>query len=332
MSNPLIKLSRTTLTAVGNRTSRAIGPRMGLVQISLAAALWGTTGVVVRRLHESAGLGPIAIGFYRLLVAALLLLILSGPRLRQVVGALRSHPWSLLLAGVGLGIYQVLYFISVAEVGVSVATVVSLGIAPVITAGIEAVAARRRPSLRTTGVVAAAVAGLVLVAVSSSGSVSAAAPRPVLGLLAAVGSGVSYALTTVVSRHAAQTVSPLVMTTTSTVIGAITLLPAALISGAGFAVTGTSITQLLYLGAATTVLAYALFYAGLRSTPSSVASVLTLIEPLTATVLAVILLAEPLPLLTIVGGVLLLGAIAVLYLAPAGGQAAEPLPEEILPR
>ena len=294
MSNPLIKLSRTTLTAVGNRTSRAIGPRMGLVQISVAAALWGTTGVVVRRLHESAGLGPIAIGFYRLLVAALLLLILSGPKLRQVVGALRSHPWSLLLAGVGLGIYQVLYFISVAEVGVSVATVVSLGIAPVITVGIESVAARRRPSLRTTGVVAAAVAGLVLVAVSSSGSVSAAAPRPVLGLLGRRRPGhASYALTTVVSRHAAQTVSPLVMTTTSTVIGAVTLLPAALISGAGFAVTGTSITQLLYLGAATTVLAYALFYAGLRTTPSSVASVLTLIEPLTATLLAVILLAEP---------------------------------------
>ena len=39
------------------------------------------------------------------------------------------------------------------------------------------------------------------------------------------------------------------------VIGAVTLLPAALISGAGFAVTGTSITQLLYLGAATTVYA-----------------------------------------------------------------------------
>ncbi len=161
---------------------------------------------------------------------------------------------------------------------------------------------------------------------------SAAAPRPVLGLFAAVGSGVSYALTTVVSRQAAQTVSPLVMTTTSTVIGAVTLLPAALISGAGFAVTGTSITQLLYLGAATTVLAYALFYAGLRSTPSSIASVLTLIEPLTATVLAVILLAEPLPPLTIVGGALLLGAIAVLYLVPPGRKSVDITADQVLPR
>src|ERR1700710_2345384 len=113
------------------------------------------------------------------------------------------------------------------------------------------------------------------------------------------------------------------MTTTSTVIGALTLLPVALLSGAGFEVSGTSLTQLLYLGAATTVLAYSLFYAGLRTTPSSVASVLTLIEPLTATVLAVSLPSEPLPLLTIAGGVLLLGAIAVLYLAPPGKNTAD---------
>lgn len=327
MLNPLVLLSATR-----RRTTTVIGHRMGLVQISTAAVLWGTTGVVVRRLHESAGLGPIAIGFYRLLSAALLLLILSGPKLVQAVRGLRTHPWSLVLAGVGLGVYQVLYFISVAEVGVGVSTVVSLGIAPCVTTAIEAVAARRLPTVRTTLVVLVAVAGLALVAISSSGAASIAAPRPGLGILAAVGSGVSYALTTIVSRRAAQGISPLVMTTTSSVIGAVTLLPLALISGAGFAVTGPAVGQLVYLGAATTVLAYALFYAGLRSTPSSVASVLTLIEPLTATILAVVLLSEPLPLLTVFGGILLLVSIAVLYLAPSGRGSADDAGETVLPR
>ena len=107
------------------------------------------------------------------------------------------------------------------------------------------------------------------------------------------------------------------MTTTSSVIGALTLLPVALATGMGFAVTGVAVGRIGYLGAATTVLAYALFYAGLRTTASSVASVLTLLEPLTATALAVLLLAEPLPALTIAGEMLLLGAICLLYLAPA---------------
>ena len=307
----------SALSAVRSRISTAIGRRMGLVQISIAAALWGTTGVVVRRLHESSQLGPVAIGFYRLLAAALLLLLLSGPKLAAAVRELRAHPWSLVFAGVGLGVYQVLYFISVADVGVGVSTVTSLGIAPVVVTGIESVAARRRPRVATVLVLAAGVAGLCLVMIASSGAATAAAPRPGLGLLAAVGSGLSYALTTMVGRRAAQCISPLVMTTTSSVIGALTLLPPALLSGAGFVVTGSAIGQLVYLGGATTVLAYGLFYAGLRSTVSSVASVLTLIEPLTATLLAVILLAEPLPALTVLGGVLLLGAICVLYLAPA---------------
>lgn len=303
-------------TVARRKLTTFIGPRAGLLQISAAAALWGTTGVVVRRLHESTGLGPIAIGCYRLVAAAALLLVLSGPKLAQAVRGLRTHPWSLLGAGAGLGIYQVLYFISVADVGVGVSTVVSLGIAPVLTTVIEVVRARSRPGARTVVVVLAAVAGLALVAAAAAGSTTAAAPRPGIGLLAAIGSGISYALTTIISRHAAQGISPLVLTTTSSVIGALTLLPVALATGMGFAVTGAAVGQIGYLGAATTVLAYALFYAGLRTTPSSVASVLTLLEPLTATVLAVLLLAEPLPALTVVGGVLLLGAICVLYLAP----------------
>ena len=306
----------SALSAVRRRSTAVLGSRSGLVQISAAAVLWGTTGVVVRQLHGSTGLGPVAIGCYRLLAAAALLLLLSGRRLARAVSGLRTHPWALLAAGVGLGIYQVLYFISVADVGVGVSTVVSLGIAPVLTTVIEAVRARSRPGNRTVAVVLAALAGLALVAVAATGAATDAAPRPVIGLLAAIGSGVSYALTTIISRHAAQGISPLVMTTTSSVVGALTLLPVALATGMGFSVTAGSVGQIGYLGAATTVLAYALFYAGLRTTASSAASVLTLLEPLTATVLAVLLLAEPLPVLTVAGGVLLLGAICVLYLAP----------------
>lgn len=307
MLNPLILLSRARLTAARSRTSDAIGNRLGLVQISFAALLWGTTGILVRRLQASTSLGPVAIGFYRLLVAAALLLLLSGPRLRLVSAGLRRHPWSLLLSGVGLGVYQVLYFISIVDVGVGVSTVVSLGVAPIITVIIESIGARRRPSARIVAVVLVAVAGLALVASASARTVTASAPAPGIGLLAVVGSGLSYAVTTVVSRRAAQGVSPLAMTTTSSVFGALTLLPLALASGAGFTVSGSAVLQLVYLGAATTVLAYGLFYAGLRTTASSVASVLTLIEPLAATVLAVLVLAEPLPLLTIAGGGLMLG-------------------------
>ena len=52
-----------------------------------------------------------------------------------------------------------------------------------------------------------------------------------------------------------------------------------------------------------------LFYAGLRTTSGSAAVVLTLLEPLTAALLAVVVLGERLTLPITVGGLLLLGAV-----------------------
>ncbi len=71
---------------------------------------------------------------------------------------------------------------------------------------------------------------------------------------------------------------------------------------------------LLYLGLVPSALVYGLFLTGMRSTPATVASVLTLVEPLTATILAVVFFGERLGTLGLLGGTLLLGAILVLAL------------------
>ena len=66
----------------------------------------------------------------------------------------------------------------------------------------------------------------------------------------------------------------------------------------------------------TTVIAYGLFYTGLRSTPGSTAMIVTLLEPVTAVALAALLLAEPLTTPNVLGGSLLLGSVIALYLRP----------------
>src|SRR2546422_1008688 len=72
---------------------------------------------------------------------------------------------------------------------------------------------------------------------------------------------------------------------------------------------------LLYLGAVTTAGAYALYTAGLRHVPASAAGVASLLEPLTATLLGVILFGERLGVAGWAGAVLLLGALVLLALA-----------------
>ncbi|WP_433118917.1 DMT family transporter [Micromonospora sp. CA-246542] len=293
----------------------ASAARSGLIQITVTGVLWGTTGVAVQLLREGTGLSPVSIGFHRLAIAALVLLACAAGRLRTMVATLRAAPVPLLLTGIGLGLYQALYFAAVALAGVSVATIVSLGLAPVLAAAWESVRARRLPGPLRLGTLVAAVAGLVLITAATE-QPGTAAPAPLLGLLAAVGSGLGYAVTTLISRQVSQHTAPMTLTTISTVVGALTLAPSALVAGISVPVRLDTVALLLHLGVVTTAVAYALFYAGLRTTPGSVAAVLTLLEPLTAAALAVALLHEPLPLPVIVGGVLLLTAVAATYLAP----------------
>jgi DME family drug/metabolite transporter len=83
---------------------------------------------------------------------------------------------------------------------------------------------------------------------------------------------------------------------------------------------------LVYLGAVTTAGAYALYTTGLRRVPASVAAVVALLEPLTATLLGVLLFHERLGAPGVAGAGLLLGAIALLLDEPAASSTESPAP------
>ena len=68
---------------------------------------------------------------------------------------------------------------------------------------------------------------------------------------------------------------------------------------------------LLYLGAVTTAGAYAAYTVGLRHVPAAAAAVAALLEPLTATLLGVLVFGEQLGLAGWLGALLLLGALGL---------------------
>jgi DME family drug/metabolite transporter len=103
------------------------------------------------------------------------------------------------------------------------------------------------------------------------------------------------------------------VTLTGFVGGAVLLTPVVLAAGARFPADPVAIAVLLYLGLVPSALAYALFFTGVRTVPGPVASIVTLVEPLTATVLATAFLGERLAPGAVVGGLLLLAAVAGLY-------------------
>jgi DME family drug/metabolite transporter len=301
--------------------SPSLRARAGLLAVSGGAVLWGTTGVAVRIINERTGLAAVSIGFYRVLVAAVVVALVLGRRgLAAGRAALREHPIALPVAGAGFGAYQALYFVGVQDVGVSVSTLVSLGIAPIaLTAG-TALARHTLPQPGALAVLGCAIAGLALVSLRTDSGVPA--PHPVLGVLASVASGLGYAgITALSSRMSHQ--DPFVLTGVTSGIGAAVLLPFAAVAGLSMPGDAAALGWLGYIGVVPTVAAYWLFYRGLRSTASEVAGVLTLLEPLTAAVLAAIVLHEALTGAALVGGGLMLLAVAALYLRRPAPDVAE---------
>ncbi|MBL7253057.1 DMT family transporter [Paractinoplanes lichenicola] len=303
--------------AVISSPVRARSSGLGLAQVCAAGVLWGTGGLAVTVLHERDGLGAMTVSAWRMLLAAVALIGFAAltRRTGTALDLLRRRPGLTVAVGCGTAAYQGLYFVSVLLVGVSVATVVSLGLAPILAAVWEHVRAGTRPAPRQVVVLLAALAGLVLIS-ATAGHGTGGGDSPYLGLTLAVAAGITYAATTVLGHSLARQTDPITLTTCTTTAGALALAPFLLIAAIGREpVLGTSLPSLAllaYLGLATMALAYGLLYAGLRTTSGSAATIATLLEPVAAALLAATLLHERLPWPAIAGGVLILAAVAAL--------------------
>ena len=218
-----------------------------------------------------------------------------------------------MLVATGLAAYQLAYFAAVATAGVSIATLVALGLAPLLIALGATALGHGRPDRATVLALAAALVGLVLLVGISAGE--DAGTTVVLGALVAVGSAVGYA---VVTLAGAGVPAGIPVTLAGFAGGALLLTPVALMIGLRSTTDPVALGVLLYLGAVPSALAYVMFFSGLRSVPGAVASIVTLLEPLTATALATAFLGERLSPGALAGGLLVLAAVAGLYLRRMG--------------
>lgn len=309
-------------------------PRLGLLQISLAGVLWGTGGLGVQVVRDHVPMSVLTISAWRMgLAAAVLLLAVVALRAGgSLARLLRERPRRVLLVGCGTAAYQALYFGAVVAVGVTVATVVSLGLAPVLLTVADAVRHGRRPTGERLLVLAAALTGLVLVSVFAGHGGGTTGPHPGLGVALAVASGAAYALATALGEPLARATGPLTLTTATTSVGALALAPFLLADAVRGEPVLTSdpvvVTTLVYLGLMTMALAYGLLYAGLRTADGSAAVVATLLEPVTAALVAAVFLDERVGVGGVVGTLLILAAVGGLgRRSPAAGGPLTPATE-----
>ena len=285
-----------------------------------AALLFGTTGT-------SMALGPddttpLSVGAVRLVIGgtglAVIAFVLARRHARGAVGpALRLgiRPLALMvLTGFCLALYQPLFFLGTERNGVAVGTVVALGSAPILAGLLEWVLTRRVPT--TTWMLATALATVGVVMLGFGGEAPTAGGgggTDPIGLLASVGAGATFAVIANTQRRLLdEGWDPFTvvgaMGASSAVLSAF-VLPFVDLSWLG---TTAGLVMALWLGLATISIAYVMFTWGLGGLTAATAATLTLGEPLTASILGIVVLGERLSVLAIVGLVILAAGLALL--------------------
>lgn len=293
------------MTAVLTRT----GPsrQRAYREMALAALLWGTIGPAAAFVADHTALSPVQTSLWRLIVAVIPLAAIALVVSRNAPRPARPLVLGGLAVGAVTGMSQLAYFAAVVESGIAIPTLIACGLGPILTAVGQTVLFRDRPDARTLIALTVALAGLVLLMLDSPHTVTA------LGIVLSVLSAVTYAGYALSVGPVSRGMSTLNLTAIATVGGALAILPFTFADG-GPGVPGTAAgwAGILHLGLIVSCVAYALYYSSARTLPSTHITILILLEPFVAALLAVVFFDESLTVGTIAGGVLMLAAVAAL--------------------
>lgn len=295
----------------------------GLLCLIVAGAAWGTAGAAASLVYRASDMGPIALSFWRCAAGFALLLAVHLLRRRRLRVTGVSEPFGRKalragVTGIGLAVFQTAYFAAVDVTGLAVGTVVTLGAGPVFIALGARLALGELLGRGGVAAVAGALTGLAVLALGGEG----ATVRP-WGVLLALVSAAAYSAMTLLTRKWGRDGGADAASTSlwAFAVTSLSLLPFALAEGLVPHTTEPVrlVWLLTYIAAVPTALAYALYFAGAAAVRSATVSVIMLLEPVSATVLAVVLLGEHLTTPTLAGTLLMLGSVTGLAVAEARG-------------
>jgi DME family drug/metabolite transporter len=270
-------------------------PGLAIAAVVLAAVLFGTSGTARELGPDSAS--SLSVGAARITIGSIVLwsVVFANRRREPLPSSASVQPlrWLLAIGGLGVAVYTPLFFVAVDRAGVAIGTVVAIASGPFFAAGLDWAFRGVRPTaawLRGT-VVTVVGAAVLIVSVDSGGT-----GVDLLGVAAALAAGFGYATYSVSSkatmeRGLASTVALAIPFT----IGVAVVLALSVGESASWLSTWAGLAMALYLGVVATGLAYVLFGFGLRRLTSATAVTLVLAEPLTAALLAVVVLDESIP-------------------------------------
>lgn len=272
------------------------------LKVILSMIIWGSIGVFVKHIN----LPSMELAFLRALIASIVLGFVF-PRFKTKSDStnMKRNILLLVISGFAIGLNWVLLFNAYNYTTVSNATL-SYYFAPVFVILMSPVILRERLTKSKILSSAAAMAGLFLIvnAQSQGGTASLNHTKGIaFGLMAAA----LYAGVVLLNKYI-KGVSGYLATLIQMAASTLVLLPFVIYRNNIHLESSSTVLLILILGVVHTGFAYLLYFSGIKDIKAQSAAILSYIDPITAVIFGTVLLGEPLSLLQIVGGALILGS------------------------
>lgn len=288
---------------------------IGLLIAVLAACSFGTSGAFGKSLLDT-GWSPIAAVTFRALIGGVVLVPFAIRSLRgRWIALWRARTRVLIMALVGVSATQLLYFSAVNLIPISDAVLIEY-LAPIMLVGWVWARSRKVPRLVVLAGSVVAIVGLVLVVSPEAGT-----RLPIVGLLLALGGAVGCAVYYVIAAKPSADLPPVALASSGLIIGAFALGVIGVTRILPFTVSFSPVhlfggdvawwIPLLIIGVVSTAIAYASSITASELLGSRLSSFMGLLEVVAAAVYAWLLLGQDLRWPQLVGGILILGGIAL---------------------
>ncbi len=262
--------------------------------------IFGTLGLFVRNISVSSG----ELALYRAVLAMLLIGVFFVITKQRIPFAKIKKEVPLLLAsGVAMGANWILLFEAYKYTTVSVATL-SYYFAPVIVIIVCPFLFREKLTWKQIICFVMSTLGIVMITgIGTSGT-----GKDLIGIICGLGAAVLYA-TVILLNKFIKNISGIHRTFLQLITAIIVLLPYVLFTS-GITMTKLDTTgwcSLLIVGLIHTGIAYCMYFSALEKLPGQEAAILSYFDPLVAVILSVTVLGEPMTIMQILGGILILG-------------------------
>lgn len=283
----------------------------GFWLVTIASIIWGTIGVATQAIYDIDTTTSTFINLARTAIATPILLGMCWRMLgRKMFDVPGRDLLIMILMGTFLVLSQVAYFAAIRYVGVTISTLLTMCVSPLVVAIASVMLKLESLSKRYIVALLCAMAGSALLV--GIDTIETANPDLLTGTIISLISAVFYGGVLICGRFLASAYHPLQVNAIAFCAGTLVLLLINLSSEIVMVQTVEGWLLVVYLGLIPTAFAYWIFQIGLRTVSATTASIVIMLDPLVAAGLAWVLFGEILSGAGVIGAALLMSSLGLL--------------------